>query len=153
MSDNEKLKIAINPSVEIWNQEYFRDFMKNKITKDQENTVLYILTENSDNNFIERVRSYIGVKDELTIIKSTKEEIAEFLLDNKILIYLSDNEEVNDFINKVNTLNLKINNISGTVAIGVFSSLVDLNKLQPMWVTKLTFWTNQIKRFRNGEKS
>jgi len=148
MHSDEKLKIAFDPSELMWSQQFFRDFMKNEIQKDTEGTILYLVTSNTDSAFIERVRDYIGIDKDLVMEVADDDAIVTALKDNKIVLHLTDDEKLNDKINEANPISISEKGTSGTRAIGVYNSVQDGNKLQPQWVTTLTFWTNQIKRFQ-----
>ena len=147
MHSNEKLRIAFDPSKEMWNQEFFRDFMR-KIQRDTEGTILYLVTLSTDIGFIERVRQYIGIDEDKVIHASDPDEVISAMEDNKILIHLTDDEELNALVNETVPLVLKKDKaVTGTQALGVYNALIDPNKIQPNWVTSLTFWTDQIKRY------
>ena len=143
---NNKLRIAISPSEEMWNKEDFRDLIR-EIVEDEENTELYIITDSTDTEFIEYINETTELESDHIFQLSDIVTITAKLIELNVLLYLCDTYRYVNYINNSNPISLVQGNITGTHAILV-NSLQDTNKLQPIYITQLNFWTDQIKKYK-----
>ena len=142
---NNKLRIAISPTEEMWNKQDFRDLVE-EIANDTENTELYIITDNTDTEFIDYINETTELETDHIFILSDITTITAKLVELNISLYLCDTYRYVNYINNSIPINLVQGNITGTHAILV-NSLQDVNSLQPLYVKHLTFWTDQIKKY------
>ena len=144
---NNKLKLAISPSEEMWNKQDFRDLVK-EIAADEENTELYIITDNTDAGFIDYINETTGLESDHIFIMSDIITLTAKLIELSISLFLCDTIRFVNYINNTNPMivDTDSNTISGTQAI-LIDSIPDVARLQPKYITQLTFWTDQIKKY------
>ncbi len=145
--NNNKLKLAISLSEEMWSKQDFRDLVKEMVA-DTENIELYIITDNTDSEFIDYVNETTGLENDHIFIINDIITLTDKLIELNIQIFLCDTIRFVNYINNTNPMivDTDSNTISGTQAI-LIDSIPDVARLQPKYITQLTFWTDQIKKY------
>lgn len=144
---NNKLKLAISPTEDMWNKQDFRDLVE-EIAEDTENTELYIVTTNIDSEFIDYINETTELDGNTHIFQEADIiTLTAKLIELNIEIFLGDDYSQINYININNPISLIQTNITGTQAI-LINSLVNTYTLEPVYINKLTFWTNQIKKYK-----
>jgi hypothetical protein len=145
MSD--KLKIAISINQETWNNLDFRVLVKAMID-DVDNTELYVYFDvnTASQGLVDSVNAFIDSSDNIYILAGISGIVTQTITD-KVLILLSDDNTLINLNNTDNPISLIQNNITGCQAILV-NFLIDVNSLQHIYLKHLTFWTNQIKKYK-----
>ena len=140
-----KITVAISPTEEMWNKQDFRDLVK-QMVKDIEGTVLYVVTTNTDDEFISDFISESGIEasDVFQVIDDTA--LVAKLIELDVRLFLSDDQKLNTYVNLNDELILIENQVSGCQSILV-NNILDQNKVQMKYITYLDFWTKQINRY------
>jgi hypothetical protein len=144
MSAN-KITVAISPTEEMWNKQDFRDLVK-QMVEDVEGTTLYVVTTNTNDEFISDFISESGIEasDVFQVIDDTA--LVAKLIELDVRLFLSDDQKLNTYVNLNDELILIENQVSGCQSILV-NNILDQNKVQMKYITYLDFWTKQINRY------
>lgn len=144
MSAN-KMTVAISPTEEMWNKQDFRDLVK-QMVEDVEGTTLYVVTTNTNDEFISDFISESGIEasDVFQVIDDTA--LVAKLIELDVRLFLSDDQKLNTYVNLNDELILIENQVSGCQSILV-NNILDQNKVQMKYITYLDFWTKQINRY------
>ena len=144
MSAN-KITVAISPTEEMWNKQDFRDLVK-QMVEDVEGTTLYVVTTNTDDEFISDFISESGVDASDVFQVADDVALVAKLIELDVRLFLSDDQKLNTYVNLNDELILIENQVSGCQSILV-NNILDQNKVQMKYITYLDFWTKQINRY------
>jgi len=139
------MTVAISPTEEMWNKQDFRDLVK-QMVEDVEGTTLYVVTTNTNDEFISDFISESGIEasDVFQVIDDTA--LVAKLIELDVRLFLSDDQKLNTYVNLNDELILIENQVSGCQSILV-NNILDQNKVQMKYITYLDFWTKQINRY------
>lgn len=141
---NKIMTVAFSPSQEMWSIKDFRDLIS-EISKDPE-TELYLITTNTDTDFISDVIREGGIDPANYYLVADNTALISQLSQLKILIFMSDDIELNTAVDTAIPIVLAQDNVTGCQSI-LSNTIIDVNKLQFKYLTKLRFWTDQIKKY------
>lgn len=135
------IKIGIDPT-NIWDNNFFREYVKT-LVYDVDNYDVYIVTTNSDVNFLSNVQIESNVSIANINQVSNNSAVVARLNTLGVLIYLSEDNVLVNLINNTLPIQLNSNNVLGCQAL-VLNNILDIYLSQPKWVTKIDFWQKQI---------
>ena len=144
MSAN-KITVAISPTEEMWNKQDFRDLVK-QMVEDVEGTTLYVVTTNTNDEFISDFISESGIEASSVFQVIDDTALVAKLIELDVRLFLSDDQKLNTYVNLNDELILIENQVSGCQSILV-NNILDQNKVQMKYITYLDFWTKQINRY------
>jgi len=140
-----KITVVISPTEEMWNKQDFRDLVK-QMVEDVEGTTLYVVTTNTDDEFISDFISESGVDASDVFQVADDVALVAKLIELDVRLFLSDDQKLNTYVNLNDELILIENQVSGCQSILV-NNILDQNKVQMKYITYLDFWTKQINRY------
>tara|TARA_R110000868_G_scaffold186631_4_gene429084 strand:- start:67 stop:501 length:435 start_codon:yes stop_codon:yes gene_type:complete len=135
------IKIGIDPT-NIWDNNFFREYVKT-LVYDVDNYDVYIVTTNSDVNFLSNVQIESNVSIANINQVSNNSAVVARLNTLGVLIYLSEDNVLVNLINNTLPIQLNSNNVLGCQAL-VLNNILDIYLSQPKWITKVDFWQKQI---------
>lgn len=147
---NIKLRIAFDPT-NIWDYEDFRLLIRDMTLNDTETNnqiEVYLLTLNTDTDYIDKVTTESGVETSNVFQFTSESALASKITNDNINIFLGGDQTLIDYINTNDPISLVENDVTGCQAITVIA-LLDTYKLQNKYVTQLQFWIKQILKY-NG---
>lgn len=140
-----KLKVAVSPTEEMWSKQDFRDLVKQMI-RDVDNTEFYVVTTNTDDEFISDFISESRMEASDCFQVSDDAALVAKLIELDVRLFLSDDQKLNTYVNLNDEILLVENKVSGCQSILV-NNILDQNKSQMKYYSYLDFWTKQIKRY------
>lgn len=144
MSGNKKMTVAFSPTEDMWSSESFRELVKS-ISRDVDGSVIYIITTNQDVDFINKVATEALVDVNNIFIVPDNTSLISKLTELSVLIFMSDNQFLNNQIESSIGILLNKNNVTGCVPI-IINNILDQYRSQLKYYTWLDFWTVQIKK-------
>jgi len=136
--------VAFSPTEDMWSKEDVRELVK-MILADTD-SILYMVTTNSDSDFTDDVVAEIGIDTDNVFIVADNSALITKLTEEDVLVFLSDDQALNLEVNETIPLQLVKNDVSGCQAI-LINNILDQNKSQMKYYTHLDFWTKQIKKY------
>jgi hypothetical protein len=115
------------------------------MSKDPE-TKLYLITTNTDTEFIDDVIREGNIDSANYYLVADNSTLIDQLTNLKVLLFMSDDISLNTEVDTAIPITLEKNNVTGCQSI-LSNTIIDVNKLQFKYLTKLRFWTDQIKKF------
>lgn len=129
-----KLKLAFDIE-DTWNYETFRELIHILLTEDDDFEV-YLITLSTNTEYVNSIVTNMAIDPNNVYQETSDINIITRLNTLGIQIYLEADNELVEQVNETST--------TPTRAILV-NSIPDRYRLQPMYITNLEFWTNQIK--------
>ncbi len=141
-----KIKVGFDPTT-IWDKQDFRDFIKLLVSY-PDNYDVYIVTTNSDTNYITDVALEAGGIDLTTNVFQVPNNSAVVakLSVLKVLIHLANDNVLVNFINtSIGPLQLNKNNVTGCQAL-ITNNIVNTYDVRMKYLTFFDFWVEQINK-------
>lgn len=129
-----KLKLAFDIT-ETWDYETFRELV-NELLVEDDIFEIYLITQDTDTNYINRIVTNMNINPSNVYQETSNVNVVNRLNTLDIDIYLEADNVLVDLVNETST--------TPTKAILV-NSTPDRYKLQPMYITNLQFWINEIQ--------
>lgn len=132
-----KLRIAFDPTT-IWDREDFRNIVKDLVKNPE--VEVYIVTKNTSTSLINTVVS-VSEMDPNKVYQ---------VLNNDTVVTKLDMLQIQIYMSGDNPLIRLVDAHSGSSTGVLVNDIVDNNRSQMMYITKLQFWIKTIARENNG---
>lgn len=142
------MKLKIGFDIDSWDKRDYRILIED-FSRDSSEIDLYLLTTSTDSDLINEISTLFNIATDHVISCTDNDALVIALDTNKILLYLTAQQDLVRLINLEIPLITSSNNVTGCEAILV-NTIPDTNKLQPKYVTYLQFWINQISKWTSG---
>ena len=150
MTNKIKIKFAFDPT-NYWDNLFFREFIT-AFVEDKENYEVYLVTLNTDGEFIDSVVTETGIDANTNVyVLPNNTAIVAKLNTLQTLIFLAEDNVVCNLVNATIPIMLVPNNVTGCQAL-VLNNIVDPWRVQQKFITFFHFWVDQInKQYPDGK--
>lgn len=143
MDNKIKIRVAFDPT-DVWDQMFFREFIK-ALIYDEDNYEVYLVTTNTDSVFVSNVEEESGINTLNVNQVSNNSAVVARLNTLGALIYLCEDNVLVNLINNTLPIQLTANNVTGCQSL-ILNNIIDEYLAQQKYITKFHFWVDQINK-------